>query len=154
MRNPWNRGAIAVMAILLVLFLVTAGCTTIPGPEPRTTPAPTKTTVPVTPQVRDPGAKLQTPQITPVAVATRTLSVVTATSTTPAGAYESRTCAVQGGTIAGPGQQCPGAWLAAPDTFNCCPVPPVRDPVLNASVTIGPFDIAIPLDDDPGSVLP
>jgi hypothetical protein len=142
---------IAVMAVLIVFLLVTSGCTSIPGPEPRTTIAPIKTTVPVTPQVKITVAP--TPQPSRVAVTTPTMVQMTPPRSSP-GMFESRTCVQQGGGIAVAGQQCPGAWLLSTDSFSCCSVPPVRDPVLNTSVVIEPFGIAILLDDDPGSIQP
>jgi hypothetical protein len=152
MASRWHDRVIAVLAILVVFLLVTAGCTTIPGPEPRPTPAATKTTVPVTPQVKV--TVTQVPPTSPAVVATRTILQITPTLS-PRGTSESRTCAQQGGGIAQPGQQCPGTWLVSTDSFSCCSVTPVRAPVVqNASVVIDPFDIATILDDDPGSILP
>jgi hypothetical protein len=149
MESRCHAGIIAVMAVLVVFLLVTAGCTSIPGPEPRATLAPVKTTVPVTPQVKITAPP--TAQPSRVVVATPTIMQATP-SVSPPGMYESRTCAQQGGGIALPGQQCPGTWLISPDSFSCCSVPPVRAPDLNASVVIGPFSLAIILDDDPGSI--
>jgi hypothetical protein len=146
-----NKGIIAVLAILLLLLLITAGCTSIPGPEPRSTPAPAKTTVPVTPQAK------VTVAMTPIPAQTEAVTKILVPvnpTPSPAGTYESRTCAQQGGGIAHPGQQCPGTWLTASDTFSCCSVPPFREPAQNASVVAEPFDIFLVIDDDPGSILP
>jgi hypothetical protein len=153
MQDRPDSRVFAVLAIAIVFLIVVAGCTSIPGPEPRSTPAPPTTTVPVTPQVRDPGMRVTTTPVPTTAVTVRTLAMVTPVATRE-GSYEARTCAQQGGGIAEPGQRCPGTWLVAPDTFNCCSVTPVRDPVRNISITVPPFDAVIPLDDDPGSVLP
>ena len=141
----------ATALLLIFCLLAGAGCTSIPGPDVRFTPSPTKTPVQVTPQV-----KTTTLQLTQAPNQPAVTAAVT-TKTTPASksaAYESRTCAQQDGTIARPGQQCPGTWLNAADTFNCCSEPPVREFTGNTSLTVEPFDLVIDIDDDPGSILP
>jgi hypothetical protein len=143
---------IGVTSILILCLLIAAGCTSIPGPEPRSTPAPVKTTVPVTPQVKHTLVKTTTEPV-PV-MATSKPVVQLSPAATLSGTYESRTCAQQGGGIVQPGQQCPGSWLIAADTFSCCSVAPVSALSRNASITLEPFDLTLSLDDDPGSILP
>jgi len=142
-----------VIVLLLICLLASAGCTSIPGPDVRFTPSMTKTPEPVTPQVKAPTLKATTAPVIPV-----TTVGVTTTVTTPAGrapaAYEVRTCAAQGGFTVTAGEQCPGSWLTAADTFNCCSLTPVRETGRNETVTVEPFDLVIVMNDDPGSILP
>jgi hypothetical protein len=142
--------------VLIILLLVSAGCTAIPGPEPRTTLRSTTTFTPQeTVTIKTMGVSTTVMTIVPTAVVTTTpANGVPAPATTGQGMYETRTCAQQGGGIALPGQKCPGAWLIAGDTFSCCSTSPVRATARNTSVTIDPFVLAIVMDDDPGSVLP
>lgn len=149
--------AIALLAVLLlVLSPLAAGCLSVPGPEDakknavvttiKTTPAPERTTVVLTPVVKQ----------TPVSAAT------TVPATTPAGvaaaASAAGTCVQQGGTVAEAGFQCPGTWLAASDTFSCCSALPVRTTAAtgNESVTAVPpaFSLSVNLDDSLGSITP
>ena len=142
----------AAAVILVICLLASAGCATIPGPDVRFTPSPTKTPIPVTPHVKTSPIKIgQTPVAT---VATTATPRVSDTAGSPSVVYESRTCAQFGGTVARPGETCPGEWLNAADTFNCCSKPPVRETSRNTSVTIKPFILVIDMDDDPGSILP
>jgi hypothetical protein len=93
----------------------------------------------------------------PAAVVTAAPAVaVTAAATTapPLPAAVTRGCADLGGSIAGAGEECPGTWLVAANTLNCCSQAPVRSARANASIVIGPFDPVIVMDDDPGSILP
>ena len=146
-----NHVAFAAAALVLAAcFLVTAGCTSIPGPEARFTPIPTTTPVPVTPQV-----KVTTVKVTPVTVSVTPAVPIAAVTTAPEqGMYETRTCAGLGGFAVGPGQECPGTWISAGDTFNCCSTGPVRAVTQNVTVNISPLDLLIVMDDDPGSILP
>jgi hypothetical protein len=138
--------------LLLIAILACAGCASIPGPDARFTPVPTTTPVPVTPQ-----AKVMTMKTTalPVTVATPAPAVVATAAATPPPqpAAVTGSCADQGGSIAGAGEECPGSWLVAANTFNCCSHAPVRSAPANASIVVGPFDPVIVMDDDPGSIL-
>ena len=145
---------LVMTSVLILCLLVTAGCTSIPGPEPRQTPAVEKTTAPVTPQARSLAIKTQTPVPTTSEPAVRPVVVQTAPVTTPQGTYELRTCAGQGGGIAQPGEMCPGTWLSATDTFSCCQVMPVPAIDRNTTISIKPLDLVIVIDDDPGSIVP
>lgn len=147
-----NLRIIAAASFFILLLLISAGCTSIPGPEPRITPTPQKTKVPVTPQVKISAEKTTIPP-TSVVTAVRTILMVTP-SGTPQGTYESRTCVQQGGTVVRPGEMCDGTWLDATDTFSCCSQTPASAIDRNATITVEPFDLEIAMDDDPGSILP
>lgn len=152
----------AAAVLLAVAFLLCAGCTSIPGPDARFTPLPTTTMIPMTPQVKATSLMLATTPVTtsPFGSPAATPSpAVTTTAPQPAATaspdtFETRTCAEQGGSVAEPGQACPGTWIAAGDTFNCCSAAPVRDSGHNVTVTIAPLDVVIVMDDDPGPVVP
>jgi hypothetical protein len=147
---------VSAMAVLLILFLLmSAGCTSIPGPSPRSAPLATATPVP------DEVVPMKTMRVTtaitvPPAMTSETISpgVITTTGPPLQGSYESRTCAQQGGWIVVPGQRCPGTWRITVDSFSCCPAAPVREQLQNTRVTIEPFDLLMVIDDDPGSILP
>jgi hypothetical protein len=152
-----RRSLFTRVAVLIILLIIISGCTSIPGPAPRTAPPATATPTPeqVAPLKT---LRVSTPSVTMtlLSVTTGTISpgVTTVPVTLPQGIFESRTCSQQGGGIAVPGQVCPGTWLIAADTFSCCPVPPIRPGIRNASVTVEPFVVLIRMDDDPGSILP
>lgn len=149
-----NDVLILVTASILVLcLLVTAGCTSIPGPEPWVTPAVEKTPVPVTPQAKTLAIKTATPSPASEPV-TRPVTVQVTPATTPQGTYELRTCAEQGGGIGQPGEMCPGTWLAAADTFSCCSEMPVPALDRNTTISIEPLDLVIVMDDNPGTIIP
>jgi hypothetical protein len=153
--TSWNLSGFMVAAVLLIFLLVSAGCTAIPGPEPRATLMPATSVSPkevVT--IKTMGVSTTVITTVPTPVVTTTNPAKGVTEATGQGMYETRTCAQQGGGIALPGQKCPGAWLIAGDTFSCCSTSPVRATARNTSVTIDPFVLAIVMDDDPGSVLP
>ena len=146
---------LAVAAVLVVFLVVTAGCLSIPGPEPRPTATPAK----------QPATTAATPPVKTVAVTT-VVTQPTATAPVPLttvqvnprvagqGAYETRTCAEQGGALARPGQTCPGTWLAATDTFSCCSVMPVSAINRTTVMETGPLNLIIVMNDDPGSIIP
>ena len=146
-----------VAAVLIIVLLISSGCTSIPGPEARPTLAIAATPVPNAVVTINTMRAATTPAITvpptlkPGAVPT---GGITPAASLPQGTNASLTCALQGGSIAVPGQQCHGTWLIAPDTFSCCSQLPVRETSRNTSVTLEPFDLAIVMDDDPGSILP
>jgi hypothetical protein len=140
-------------SILIISLLVTAGCTSIPGPEPRQTHPVEKTPVPVTPQARTLAIKTATPSPT-LEPANRPVTVQVTPATTPHGTYELRTCAQQGGGTAQPGDMCPGTWLAAADTFSCCSVIPAMAIDRNTTISIEPLDLVIVIDDNPGNIIP
>jgi hypothetical protein len=136
----------ALAMLLLVLLPLVAGCLTIPGPESgQKTPA-------VTTAMTSSPMTQMTPLIT-TSVPTVVRTPVPAITTQQAG-YEAKTCMQQGGTVVTPGQQCKGTWLAATDTFSCCSVKPVPEGSGNATVTVGPFNLTVNLDDSPGSIGP
>jgi hypothetical protein len=142
---------IAGISLVLVLFLlISAGCTTIPGPEQRTVQTPVKTTIPVTPQVKTTPVKTitTTPLTAPPTPPPSPLPtpVIPAAGSGQDGSV-SQTCAQQNGGIAQPGETCPGAWLVASDTFSCCSQKPVREASRNTSITVEPFTLVIDMDD-------
>ncbi|PKL63667.1 MAG: hypothetical protein CVV32_12555 [Methanomicrobiales archaeon HGW-Methanomicrobiales-3] len=144
-----------IASLLILCLLVTAGCTSIPGPEPRKTTAPQQPTAPVTPQgtiavlkTATPVTATPGPAVTPVAVQTMI------PPTTPQGTYETRTCAEQGGAIARPGEMCPGTWIRATDSFSCCKEMPVPSLDRNSTLSIEPLDLEIVMDDAPGTIVP
>lgn len=136
----------ALVMILLLLVPLAAGCLTIPGPEKAQKTTSPATTVPVPP----------TPKVTvtkaPVPVASSAMP--SATVTKSSSGYAAGTCAGLGGIEVVPGQQCPGTWLLATDTFSCCSVRPVTAGKGNGTVTAAPFSLVIDLDDNPGPILP
>jgi hypothetical protein len=152
-----RRFLFTLVAVLFILLVISSGCTSIPGPAPRAAPAAPATPTPeqVAPLKT---LRVSTPSVTatlpPVTTGTVSPRVTTVPVTPPQGIFELRTCSQQGGGIAVPGQVCPGTWLIAADTFSCCPVPPVRPGIRNASVTVEPFVVLIQMDDDPGSITP
>jgi hypothetical protein len=155
--NEHRLPLFTLATVLCILLLISAGCTSIPGPAPRMAPPATATPTPeqVSPlktlRVSTPVTTTLPPAVTSGTISPRATTI--AVSTLP-GVFESRTCALQGGGIAVPGQQCPGTWIIAPDTFSCCSVPTVRQSNPNTSVTVEPFVVLIVMDDDPGSILP
>lgn len=151
-----NHLLVPVIASLIILcLLVTAGCTSIPGPEPRQSTTQQQPTAPVNPpgtiavlKTATPVTAIPTPGVNPVAVQTTT------PTTTPQGTYEIRTCSGQGGGIARPGEMCPGSWISATDSFSCCTVVPVVSLDRNTTISIDPLDLEIVIDDTPGNVVP
>lgn len=156
MDPPRHDRVFAGAAALLVICLIAgAGCASIPGPEARFTPLPTTKPVVVTPQVKETAAMATAVPATPVPAATPPVrATATPVTVITQGIYETRSCQEQGGSVAGPGYSCPGAWLLAGDTFNCCTTAPVRMAAGNASITIPPLDVVIVMDDDPGTFFP
>lgn len=151
-----NRLSGVVIASLLILFLlITAGCTSIPGPEPRKSTVQEQPTGPVTPQGTIAVLKTATPVTATPGPAVTTVAVPTRIpATTPQGTYETRTCAEQGGAIARPGEMCPGTWISATDSFSCCTATPVPSLDRNSTISIEPLDLEIVMDDAPGTVVP
>jgi len=146
---------VVIASLLILCLLLTAGCTSIPGPEPRKTTVPQQPTAPVTPQgtiavlkTATPVTATPAPAVTPVAVQTMI------PSTTPHGTYETRTCTGQGGGIARPGEMCPGTWISATDSFSCCTEVPVPSLDRTSTLSIEPPDLEIVMDDALGTVLP
>lgn len=149
-------GAFAVFAaILLVISPFAAGCLSIPSPDAK--PKTSAVTAIATSAVSH--TEKVTPAPTPgktsptLSVTTTTIPAVTAVQTGE-GKYDAGTCSARGGIVVAPGQQCKGTYLAATDTFSCCPVKPVAVGSANASVTVAAFNISVNLDDSPGSILP
>ncbi len=146
---------LVITSLLILCLLVTAGCTSIPGPEPRQTPAPEKTTAPVTPQAKTPVLKTATPAaLTPGPAATLVTLQTTLPPTTPQDTYGIQTCAGQGGSIVRPGEMCPGTWIPATDSFSCCTEVPVPSLDRNSTLAIEPLDLVIVMDDAIGTVVP
>ncbi|MFA4824854.1 MAG: hypothetical protein WC593_06805 [Methanoregula sp.] len=119
---------IKVAVVLVILCLLSAGCisgkdTTSAAATPATaTPAPTKNP-----------AKLSTP------LPTSSQVIVLDDGT--------KTCSQLKGTIAIPGQVCPGRWLTASDSFSCCSKNPVAGTTANPRLTVAPLDLRITHND-------
>ena len=149
-------GGFLVLAILLSLMLIIAGCASVPAPGSPLVPTPVKTITP---------AKI-TPSVTISPVKTlRTLAPVTTTpvpttpppviTTLPGSRYSVETCADAGGFVASPGERCPGSWLDTSGTFSCCSQQPAPDLLTNLTVVSArPLDLRVNLSDDPGSIVP
>jgi len=152
-----SRGIFALSAILLlVIFPLAAGCLSVPGPEsqkktPTITAAVTRsaqTTAPATTVVQ------RTVVTTPAAERTTILPSPVATTAPTVSRYAAETCTGQGGSLALPGQTCPGAWLAATNTFSCCSVKPVDAKGSDKSLSAAPFTLTVNIDDTLGSIRP
>ncbi|MFA4860498.1 hypothetical protein [Methanoregula sp.] len=148
-------GGFLVLAILLSLMLVIAGCASVPAPGSPLVPTPVKTITPakVTPSITISTVKtLRTlaPATTPVP--TPPPAVIT---TLPGSRYSVETCADAGGFVASPGERCPGSWLDTTVTFSCCSQQPAPDMQTNLTVVSArPLDLRVDLSDDPGSIVP
>jgi len=59
----------------------------------------------------------------------------------------SKTCSQLQGTVAVPGQVCPGTWLTASDSFSCCSKKPVTGKIPKTSVAVDPLDLRISHND-------
>lgn len=155
MREKRDLPVLVITSLLILCLLVTAGCTSIPGPEPRQTPALEKTTPPVTPQAKTPVLKTVTPAAsTPGPVATTVAVQTPLPPTTPQGTYGIQTCAGQGGAIVRPGGMCPGTWIRATDSFSCCTETPIPSIDRTSTLAIEPLDLVIVMDDAHGTVVP
>jgi hypothetical protein len=113
-------GFIKPAIFILILCIFAAGCTSTPEVKPvPATPIPieylTKVPIPVT-----------TPQVT------ATLSD-----------DGSKTCSQLQGTVAIPGQVCPGTWLTASDSFSCCSKTPVAGKTTKTRLAADPLDLRI-----------
>ncbi|MFA4877588.1 MAG: hypothetical protein WC586_09245 [Methanoregula sp.] len=148
------------LALLIIFLLVTAGCASVPGPGSNPAPVPTKTPVPHTVTTTSPqsvvktlktGAPVANPTTPPASIPP---TLPSATTPLPADTYSTKTCAEQGGFVAGPGERCPGVWQDAVETFSCCSVKPVPDTVENLSVFARPLDLRVDIADYPGSITP
>ncbi len=152
-----SRTVSFAVTLALILLLLCAGCATIPGPDVTFTPVPTKATLPATPQVKTTTLKPTPNPTVPVPVSVTRMATFTPATTQQAAGEKSswtQSCGEQGGSVVQPGQICPGTWLVAADTLNCCSAVPVRATQPNATVTIAPYDLVIVMDDDPGSIVP
>ncbi|HII99596.1 MAG TPA: hypothetical protein HA272_10205 [Methanoregula sp.] len=145
---------LVITSLLILCLLVTAGCTSIPGPEPRQTPALEKPPAPVTPQAKTPVLKTATPAASTPGPAATPVAVQTTLPTTPQGTYGIQTCAGLGGAIVRPGGMCPGTWVRATDSFSCCTETPLPSIDRNSTLAIEPLDLVIVMDDAFGSVVP
>ncbi len=114
---------------LIILCILSAGCTSGDTTQPApVTPAPPVTSV---------SSKYITKAITPVPTP----------SPTPLQEDGSKTCSELQGTIAVPGQVCPGIWLTASDSFSCCSKIPVAGTTTKPLVTVEPLDLRITNND-------
>jgi hypothetical protein len=59
----------------------------------------------------------------------------------------SKNCSQLQGTVAIPGQVCPGTWLTATDSFSCCSKTPVAGKTAKPRLTIVPLDLRIAHND-------
>jgi hypothetical protein len=106
--------------ILVILCVIFAGCTSEKAdaqPTPATT-VPTKSV-----------AKGLTPFPTPTEVIVQDDG--------------SKTCSQLQGTVAIPGQACPGTWLTVSDSFSCCSKTPVAGTITNPRLAVEPLDLRI-----------
>ena len=146
-----------VLAVLLSLMLVIAGCASVPAPGEPLVPTPAKTITPtkVTPAVTVSVAKtLRT--LAPVATTPLSTTIPPVMTTTPSGnRYSVETCAGAGGFVVNPGERCPGSWMDTTGTFSCCSLQPVPDTPANLTVVSArPLNLRVNLSDDPGSIVP
>lgn len=146
----------ALMAVLLLVFFpLVAGCLSVPGPEsqkktPTVTAAVTRspeTTAPVTTVV-------QRTVVTAPATGRTTIPTSGTTTAPIVSRYAADTCTGQGGSLVLPGQTCPGAWLAATNTFSCCSIKPADARGSNKTISAAPFTLTVNIDDTLGSIRP
>jgi hypothetical protein len=146
----------ALMAVLLLVFFpLVAGCLSVPGPEsqkktPTVTAAVTRspeTTAPVTTVV-------QRTVVTAPATGRTTIPTYGTTTAPIVSRYAADTCTGQGGSLVLPGQTCPGAWLAATNTFSCCSIKPADARGSNKTISAAPFTLTVNIDDTLGSIRP
>lgn len=112
------------VVFLLILCLLFAGCTSKTDIQPA--PA------------------------TPVPVPTKFVQKVinpSPATQTPVPDDGSKTCSQLQGTVALPGQVCPGIWLTATDSFSCCSKPPVAGKITTARLVVEPLDLRITHND-------
>ena len=100
-----------LIAISVICIVLSSGCVKEKG----ATPTPTSTPA---------------PSVTPAP---------TATSTSASGSL--KTCAELNGYECGMGEECPGEWLDASDTFSCCSEPCTSSTSDEGIVTIEPFEL-------------
>lgn len=149
-----TRHGLSALAVLVLLLLpIAAGCLTVPGPE-NVQKTPVVTTTEPTPVVTKMTAAKLTRTTAPTAPVTAAATPVPASTPGAKTTYATGTCPAEGGFPAGPGQTCPGTWLAATDTFSCCSAAPVYAGSGNTSIVAEPFVILAEPDDSPGSVIP
>jgi hypothetical protein len=55
----------------------------------------------------------------------------------------SKTCSQLQGSIATPGQECPGTWLKVSDGFSCCSNTPVVSKTIQQGLVVEPLDLRI-----------
>jgi len=148
-----------VLALLLSLMLVIAGCASVPAPGDPLVPTPPKTITPakVTPAVTVSVAKTLRTLAPPAATTTpSTTPIPPGTITTMSGnRYSVETCASAGGFVANAGERCPGSWMDTTGTFSCCSLQPVPDMPANLTViSARPLNLRVNLSDDPGNIVP
>ena len=113
--------------VLMVICIISAGCTSGKAEQP-----PPATTVP-TPFPTKPQTTSQTPAPVPVATTGSDLAV--------------QTCSQLKGITVVPGQECPGRWLTAYDSFSCCSQKPVTGKTAKPRMTAEPLDLRITHND-------
>ena len=112
-----NKLLMGLIAISVICIALTSGCVKENGsaPSPTATPTPTSTTA---------------PSVTPAP---------SAASITESGGL--KTCAELNGYECGMGEECPGEWLDASDTFSCCSEPCTSSTGDEGVLTIEPFEL-------------
>jgi hypothetical protein len=126
MPHSYNFGKSAIL--LLIVCLLVTGCTSRTDVQPvSATPLPTTYAV-----------KGFTPAPTPQVLV-------------PDGGSEvgdgTKACSQLNGTIAVPGQVCPGTWLTVSDSFSCCSKIPVIEKTAKPQLTVAPLNLQITHDD-------
>jgi hypothetical protein len=140
---------------MLILFPLAAGCLSIPGPDSQKKTPTVTAAVTRSPQTTAPETTVvQRTVVTTVMTETTTMPPAIATTETGITRYAPATCSDQGGVVVLPGQQCPGVWLAATNTFSCCSVEPVALAGENRMLSAAPFTMTVNIDDNLGSILP
>lgn len=152
--GQWIFALSAIM--LLVLSPLAAGCLSVPGPESQKKTPTITAAVTRSPQATTPATTaVQRTAVTMATAAATTTPATIATTGTPGNArYAPATCTERGGFLVLPGQQCPGAWLAATNTFSCCSVKPVTAAGGDRALTAVPFTMTVNIDDNLGSIQP
>lgn len=155
--GQWIFALSAIM--LLVLSPLAAGCLSVPGPEsqkktPTITAAVTRSPQATTPATTAVQRTAMTTVTIATAAATTTPATIATTGTMGNVWYAPATCTERGGFLVLPGQQCPGTWLAATNTFSCCSVKPVTASGGDRVLTAVPFTMTVNIDDNLGSIQP
>ena len=142
--------------LLLVIFPLASGCLSVPGPESQKKTPTVTAAVTRSPQTTAPSTTVAQRTVVTTPAADRTTQIPTPSVTTAAAVtrYAADTCTAQGGFLVLPGQTCPGAWLAATNTFSCCSIKPVDAKGSNKTLSAAPFTLTVNIDDTLGSIRP